>query len=40
MMPSDPVAVDLFRRKHPRFLDQTIKWRIRRMSAIARRGAV
>jgi hypothetical protein len=24
---ADPVAIDLFHRKHPRFLDETIKWR-------------
>src|SRR4051794_24221517 len=24
---ADPAALDLFHRKHPRFLDETIKWR-------------
>src|SRR5215469_8483534 len=24
---ADPAAIDLFHRKHPRFLDETIKWR-------------
>src|SRR5438445_11370993 len=24
---ADPVAIDLFHRKHPRFLDEKIKWR-------------
>ncbi len=24
---ADPAAIDLFHRKHPRFLDEKIKWR-------------
>ena len=24
---ADPAAIDLFHRKHPRFLDETFKWR-------------
>src|SRR5215472_6377869 len=24
---ADPIAIDLFHHKHPRFLDETIKWR-------------
>src|SRR5258707_434118 len=36
---ADPVAIDLFHRKHPRFLDEKIKWRPKFIAASEIRDA-
>jgi hypothetical protein len=37
---ADPAAIDLFHRKHPRFLDEKIKWRPKSIAASDIRDAV